>query len=330
MEHTTLLCLVIHHEDDSLTAWNGANNEISLQLGNRVELSLDEKDADDNDRVIVSDVIYMTETPDGESLAILYTHESDTSQDMEENLERAGWEAADEEMIEDLHNILESSSLTASTHHLYLIVGDKNKPENMQIWKRTLEPSIPEIPVFGERFFTQLFFSDLAEGEFSATEGAANLSQHRGERVYIDDVIDINAGGGLEQGYPVVVVQGTKVDYGTALVSVYTPHTAPFDEFALASDGWEAVGKEELDPIEDRLGERIDLALRTRMLVDTTESTDDDPGAVVAEYEISDPTSVTEEQYELLPQSLVMHVEMQKELDELPNEIDQWRDDNSR
>lgn len=326
MSETTFLCLVVEHEDGSLTAWNGANNELNLGLGNRVELALAEVNSEGNNQVIYSDVVYLAETPDGEPLAILYTHEFDTTYDMEKQLENAGWEAADEEMLLDLDKILESSSPAASTHYLYLIVGDKNKPDDMQIWKRILEPNIPELPVFGERFFTQLFFSDLEDGEFSQTEGAASLAEHRGEKVYIDDVIDMNAGGGLEQGYPVVVVQSSKVDYGTALLSVYTPTTEPFDSFALAADGWEAVGKEELDPTEDRLAERIDLALRTRMLVDARETDEENSGAIVAEYEILEPTTVTEEQYDLLPETLVVHVEMQKEIEGLSGEIENWRD----
>jgi hypothetical protein len=330
MDNTIFLCLVVQHEDGSLTAWNGANKDLTLGLGNRVELSLGETDSDGNDLVIYSEVIYMTETADSEPLAVLFTHEIDSPPEMEDHLEKAGWEFADEEMLEDLDKILESAPISASTHYLYLLVGDKDKPENIQVWKRILEPSIPEVPIFGERFYTQIFFSDLEEGEFSQTEGAASLADRRGERVYLDDVIDINAGGSLKEGYPVVVVQSAKADYGTALISVYTPSIEPFDDFALASDGWEAVGKEELDPVEERAGERIDLALRTRMLVDTRESTDDEPSAIVAEYEILDPTNVTEEQYDLLPESLIMHVQMQKELEDLPGEIEDWNSGESK
>lgn len=317
------LCLVIEHSDGSLTAWNSGNEEgVDFSVGDKVELLIENSETSEK-FVAPCEVSYISNPPEGETpFAILFSHEEDTTEEMEEALSTSGWSAADEEMLSDIDDILSGTNPVAKNHWMYLITGPIDNVENIRIWKRLLEPEIPELPFFGERFFTQLFFSDLAEGEFSTSKDASE-EQKEQSRIYVDEIVNLDEEGNLEVGFPAVVFQVGKVDYGHAQISMYVKDISPFDDFSLAADGWEAVTKDELDPVEELIPARIDLAMRTRILLKKPAPEEEREAGVmhVSDYELVNPTSVPEAHYWLLPSYLVEHVQMQKELDKLSREL---------
>lgn len=324
------LCLVVGHEDGSLTAWNSASEDgPEFTVGDKVELLIGMPDSEEDGYIAPAEVSYMSSGEDGSTpFAILFSHEEDTTPAMEEALEASGWTAADEEMLSDIEDILNNTNAVAKNHWMFLVTGSVENAKDIRIWKRLLEPEIPELPFFGERFYTQLFFTDLAEGEFSTSKEASD-EQKQMKKLYVDEIVDIDAKGDLEAGFPAVVFQVGKVDYGHAQISLYVKDIAPFDEFSLAADGWEAVAKEELDPELQMIPERIDLALRTRILLTKPDHVDElEPGIMnVTDYELINPTDVPEEHYWLLPGYLVEHVQMQKELETLSQELDEDSND---
>lgn len=326
---TTYLCLVINREDGSLDAWNGIKDGgESFSLGDRVDMVIGDLEGSDeaDPYVFPSEVVYMSKTENGDDYAILFTHEFDTTPEMEQRLADSGWDPADEQLLKDIDIIIDSTTVVASTHAVLLAVGDSQEEQSLRFWKRALEPEIPELPFFGERFYAQLFFSNVPEGEFARSERIGPQPKP-GELLYVDEVVDLNDVGNTERGFPVLVFQSGKIDYGLAQISMYVKTLEPYDEFSLVADGWEPVSKEELDPEAERIVQRIDLASRTRIRLRQPEETDD--GTMeIADYEIESPETVTEEQYSLLPDYLISHVEMQKEIEGLSEELNNWDSEN--
>lgn len=267
---------------------------------------------------IIGQVCAIGELEDGSPVFYCYGGEEFLNPAIAEKLEDNSWSELDGEKSRQAIKIMEAAAPAAATRTIFLLVGDPDILDEeglpvFEIWQKTLNPDNPVLPAFGQRLQLQVI-----PDEETVTEDPAVLS----DPDFFGNIELPVSRSEADRTLSVMVFYSGLFQAGIGAVGMWAPTMGTIDGFDMLEAGWKMPDTKVLNLKGFRIGERIDLARRTHLLLSSPES---DGLSVVEDYFLHDAETVPENQYDLLPTSLVEHVKASKELANSDDIFDQWR-----
>lgn len=293
-------------------------------VGMRAEFHV-KANADDVDDLfeIVAQVMYISEVEDGSAVVYLFGGEDLPDESMTDRLEANSWTQLESDEAHSVMEVVSAAPPTAAAHDVLLVVGDPfsqpdGSPVAFQAWNRMIAPEDPLLPMFGQRLVVDLLDSvsdDALEPDL----------RDDGDSVPFRVVIPVDpwTPGNASDGVNTVVVYCAVVDAGVAQVVFWAPSLEAIDGFDLLAAGWEMLTEEDFDPLDFKLAERIELALKTELQIEL----DEDGEPYLTDFQIRDAAEVSPDLYDLLPPGLAEQCRFAAEMTEADDVLARWRDE---
>lgn len=317
---SNLLMCIAFGSTAAPAVWAGANDlEQMPQVGQVANLEF--REASTGDTLTVSaEFVYVGLDDEGDDVAYLYAGDLPDEQ-LHTALEGSAWTQLSPEAAKSILAIVESAPPVAAVHDVLLVIGDPEAVDEdgepaVQAWNRTIYPDDPLVPMFGERLIIDVFdatedYSDSDDEDESFDDSDDEDEDSSGEvLVRVLAPIDLTAPGTPEDGYPSVVFYAAKVEAGEAQVGFWVHSIGAATAFDLVEAGWQMLSPEQFDPVEFRVAERVNLAVRTTIVT----GEDEDGTPALLDFAVLDASGVREDQYSLMPTILAEHCRAANEL----------------
>lgn len=326
------LCVAFGSRERAVV-WAGSyQTEFAPTPGQSTEIHLhSQPDARDEDpESIFAEVVHAETEDDGTTIVFLYAGEQLPDDHICMLLEASQWVPMNAVQARDVMEIVDAAPPMAHTHDVLLVVGDleaKDEDGNptFESWNRAIIPDDPVIPMFGERLYVDVLDALPSDDEEDESDDEDEDLSDSPTLVGLQMIANEDDTGSAATGLPAVVFYAAKVDPGEAQVGFWVSSLGDVSGFDLVAAGWQKMTPDIFDPIEFRLGERVDLARRTRIDSDV----DDDGQLFLKDFELRDAARVEESQYELLPSALVNHCKAAKEMLGIDDIVSGWLDEQS-
>jgi hypothetical protein len=282
---------------------------------------------------LVTQVVYVEEEEDGTEVSYLFGGEEIPDSDLQARFEAAFWTRMSDDEARDVLEIVAVTPPVAAIHDVLLLVGDPTARDEdgnlvpVEAWNFYLNPDDPRLPMFGQRLQFDLlnWIPDEDDEEDEDLDDLDEDVDSEENDPVIPQDIDVWVPSSAAEGATALVVYCSIVDVGEAQVSFWVSSLGDIDGFDLMAAGWEKLGPDTFDPVEFRAAERIDLALRTHLEIRM-----DPYGEVyLTDFEIQDAVNVSEDQYALLPPSMIEACRAARELLDVDDIVRDWGDSDS-
>lgn len=248
-------------------------------------------------------------------------------EDFQYGMDNASWDRISEEALRVLVETASQTPVLAAVHEVTLLVGNPGEPSRLLAFQRLLQPYDPVLPLFSQRLRVEA----LEDKTLEELDAQALLEEEDDDEVWNEEVNHLEKElRGLKPipaakaGLPGLVIYSSIISNGVARVCFWSPSLGDVAEEDLVANAWDPIRvPEQFDPIDFRLGRRIELAMKSDVtFVDTEFGT-----STVNEWTIEEPLEVAEEDYPLLPPLLVEHCKAQKELRDIDLFLSEWQKD---
>jgi len=266
-----------------------------------------ERPEDSRGEIIYAQVMFAGEGDDGRHLAFLYGGPETPSDIFVSMMESAKWTELDAPSAEDILTVCTLAPPLAAVQEVLLVAGDPDDHSSLQAWSRTAVPSDPVLPAFGQRLL------------MDAVEGLTDEELENAPEESLDPTIP----GSIKTGVSVVTIYSSITEPGFGEVTLWTKDLGDVDGFALSSADWSQISiPDDFDPDAARLARRVELAMRTNI------ATEIDAYGVehVTDAILEKAEEVAPEDYELLPSVLAFHCQAQREMLNLENLMEEWKE----
>ena len=286
--------------------WDGESNDPTFFFAEVLYTRIDESEVEIEES--------FSEKDNHSNIMVLYAGEDYPQMDLVFQLEDVGWTRIDENETDYLVELCSALPPLAGLHNVIILIGEPLTP-NFQVWSQSLTPSETEVPPFGRRM--------MLDPIDSAVEPEDIVPNESGE--YDEREINPSSKGSLEKGLPAVVIHSEIVEPGMADIIFWVSSLSDIEGIDLLAAGWAEISvPDEFDPELFEATERIKLALATRIIWRSDESSglDEDgiPYLSLISYEIEDPATLSPSLYHLLPEPLVEYCSLQRSISEFGKE----------
>lgn len=335
---TDVMLYVAFGSRDRAVVWAGTyQTEEPPRPGQSTEIQLHSRpDMEDEDpESLLTEVVYAEEDEEtGVTVVYLYAGETLPDERISQLFEASKWVSMGEPEARSIMELVDATPPLAHTHDVLLIVGDPDAKDGEgkrapEAWNRVIVADDPVIPMFGERLYVDVLDAlplddeDEEDGEGEGEDLDLEDADDEEPVLGVHLIADENVEGTGAYGLPAVVFYAAKVDPGEAQVGFWVSGLGDVSGFDLVAAGWQKMSPDQFDADEFRLSERVDLAKRTKIYTEL----DDDGQYVLKDYELLDAATVTESQYDLLPQALVNHCRAASEMMQIDDIVSGWVDE---
>ena len=262
--------------------------------------------------------IYRTwEDPELETASVLiYAGHQPPPEGTPDALSGSGWQQLSDETATHLARVVEETPVIAAIHEVVLAVGKKDEA-SMRVYRRTLNPEDPVLPLLGQRLLVDVLESnELDENDpgFDDDEYLKIINAH----------LDGEGSPSVSDfGLPVLTVHASELQKGSARILMWTPDLGDVSESVLLDTGWSKTSPDDrcLDP-DFKLSRRINLAMRTELTLKENEYS----SVSLGDWFISNPGDITDEDKELMPVLLWEQTLAAQEIGSLNEIIAGWDD----